>query len=258
MRGVYSVLPNDVYLRWDSPGVEDVKPEEEQKLVEVALAMNLMENLNFHHHSYRATHGKTKGTEYGKLSVMSDLPPHLRTRHLAQEGYRRKCSDFFTNVPMIKLRDIYLDIMKLRGKYFDDPTTLWTKTAFRTNASNFYAQSAFRFGDVYRYMGLFPADDEMSKKTSEKVQSGESRETLGVWLQAHSQEKGAKCEIKIQLGTGSTHHPIEYISIMWGEILSRPKRRVFWEDRMRLDQWRGLAAHRPLGSINRLNKIVYT
>lgn len=47
MRGVYSVLPNDVYLRWDSPGVEDVKPEEEQKLVEVALAMNLMENLNF-------------------------------------------------------------------------------------------------------------------------------------------------------------------------------------------------------------------
>lgn len=140
---------------------------------------------------------------------------------------------------------------------------------------SFYAQSAFRFGDVYRYMGLFPADDEMSKKTSEKVQSGESRETLGVWLQAHSQEKGAKCEIKRFSSEQAQLTTLLNISRLCGvkyrlcikrsaplsfhpKILSRPKRRVFWEDRMRLDQWRGLAAHRPLGSINRLNKIVYT
>jgi hypothetical protein len=35
------------------------------------------------------------------------------------------------------------------------------------------------------------------------------------------------------------------------------ERRVFWEDRMKLSPWNGLAEHRPLGSINRLRKIVY-
>jgi hypothetical protein len=35
------------------------------------------------------------------------------------------------------------------------------------------------------------------------------------------------------------------------------ERRVFSEDYMRLDPWRGLQARRPLGSINRLRKYVY-
>lgn len=35
------------------------------------------------------------------------------------------------------------------------------------------------------------------------------------------------------------------------------ERRVFSENYMRLDPWRGLQAHRPLGSINRLRKYVY-
>jgi hypothetical protein len=35
------------------------------------------------------------------------------------------------------------------------------------------------------------------------------------------------------------------------------ERRVFWEDRMKLNPWNGLAEHCPLGSINRLRKIVY-
>jgi hypothetical protein len=37
----------------------------------------------------------------------------------------------------------------------------------------------------------------------------------------------------------------------------QPERRVFWDDRMRLSPWDGLAEHRPLGSINRLRKMVY-
>lgn len=35
------------------------------------------------------------------------------------------------------------------------------------------------------------------------------------------------------------------------------QRRVFWEDRLSLDPWRGLADHRPLGGINRLRRGVY-
>lgn len=36
-----------------------------------------------------------------------------------------------------------------------------------------------------------------------------------------------------------------------------PERRVFWEEKMSLSPWNCLDAHRPLGSINRLRKIVY-
>lgn len=36
-----------------------------------------------------------------------------------------------------------------------------------------------------------------------------------------------------------------------------PARRVFWEDRLRLNPWDGLKSHIPLGSINRVRKGVY-
>jgi hypothetical protein len=35
------------------------------------------------------------------------------------------------------------------------------------------------------------------------------------------------------------------------------ERRVFWEDRMKLNPWYGLDAHKPLGSANRLRKSLY-
>jgi hypothetical protein len=35
------------------------------------------------------------------------------------------------------------------------------------------------------------------------------------------------------------------------------ERRMFWEDRMKLSPWNALAEHQPLGSINRLRKMVY-
>jgi hypothetical protein len=35
------------------------------------------------------------------------------------------------------------------------------------------------------------------------------------------------------------------------------ERRVFWEDKMKLNPWDALEEHQPLGSINRLRKTVY-
>lgn len=35
------------------------------------------------------------------------------------------------------------------------------------------------------------------------------------------------------------------------------KRRVFWEDHMKLNPWYGIDAHRSLGSVNRLRKTLY-
>ena len=46
-RALSSAPPNDVYLRWDAPGVEDVKPDEGAKAVQIAETMNRMQEHNF-------------------------------------------------------------------------------------------------------------------------------------------------------------------------------------------------------------------
>lgn len=197
---------------------------------------------------------------------------------------------FFNNAPMIELTDIdtTLEIMQLREKHFDNPTALSLALKTRTDlmkqhapmmlpntnmiSHSMYTQSAFRFGKFYGHMALFPVLPAMMEM-GEKVSSSSSYTQLSDWLFDYFQGGPAKYEFKIQLGTSPEHHPTEDASIVWDEATSpyqtvgtiefprqdsfSQERRVFWEDHMALDPWRGLAAHRPLGSVNRLRKVVY-
>ena len=61
---------------------------------------------------------------------------------------------------------------------------------------SFYTQSAFRFGDWYGHMALFPVLDDMKNRT-EKVKSGDSREVLRDWLSEYFAQNGAKYEFKV-------------------------------------------------------------
>lgn len=196
---------------------------------------------------------------------------------------------FFNNAPMIELTDIdtCLEIMQLREKHFDNPTALSMALKLRMDAikqhapgmlpntnmisHSMYTQSAFRFGEYYGHMALFPILPEMQSKGSDAVSSNSTQ--ISSWLFDHFHSSPAKYALKIQLGTSPTHHPTEDASIVWDELTSpyqpiatvefpvqdsfSAERRVFWEDHMVLDPWMGLAAHRPLGSINRLRKVVY-
>lgn len=78
---------------------------------------------------------------------------------------------------------------------------------------------------------------------------------------------------EIQLGTAPDHHPTEDGSVVWDELTApyqtiatiesppqdslSPERRVFSEDRMRLNPWNALVERKPLGSFNRLRTTVY-
>ena len=137
---------------------------------------------------------------------------------------------------------------------------------------SFYTQGAFRHGDYYGHIALFPVLDNMTNRT-DKVKSGNSREILRDWLVEYFAEHGAKYELKIQLGTSPEHHPTEDGSVVWDEATApyqaiatiefppqdalSAERRTYWEDRMKLSPWDALAEHQPLGSINRLRKVVY-
>ena len=120
---------------------------------------------------------------------------------------------------------------------------------------------------------MFPMLPSMQEKSTEAISSSGSYTQISDWLFDYFQGAPAKYEVKIQLGTSPAHHPTEDASIVWDEVTAPyqtigtvefpvqdsfgQERRVFWEDCMLLDPWKGLEAHRPLGSINRLRKVVY-
>jgi hypothetical protein len=54
----------------------------------------------------------------------------------------------------------------------------------------------------------------------------------------------------------SPHRPVAKI-VFGPQNPAGPQRRAFGDDVLSFNSWRGLAAHRPLGSINRLKKDVY-
>ena len=198
---------------------------------------------------------------------------------------------FFNNAPMIELTDIdtCLEIMQLREKNFDSPNRLSIALKLRTDAikqhapgmlpntnmisHSMYTQSAYRFGDYYGHMALFPVLPEMQDKSADAVSSSGPSTQISDWLFNYFQGSPAKYDVKIQLGTSPSHHPTEDASVVWDEVTAPyqtigtvefpvqdsfdAERRVFWEDHMALDPWKGLAADRPLGSINRLRRVVY-
>lgn len=63
---------------------------------------------------------------------------------------------------------------------------------------SFYTQSAFRFGEWYGHMALFPVLDDM-KQREEKVEGSDSREALRDWLLEYFADNGAKYEFKVRL-----------------------------------------------------------
>ena len=46
-RALSTAPPSDAYLRWDAPGVEEIKPDEESKAEQIADTMNKMQKHNF-------------------------------------------------------------------------------------------------------------------------------------------------------------------------------------------------------------------
>lgn len=194
------------------------------------------------------------------------------------------------NSPALELTDVdtTLDIMSLREKYFDNPNQLGLQLKLRTDAIKqhgpymlpntnvlshaFYTQSAFRFGDYYGHLGLFPVKEEQ-KQRNQKVTSAESEGVISDWLQDYFGSESAVYELRVQLGTDPKHHPTQDASVVWDEMtapyqtvatVTFPKqdsfshaRRTFWEESVYLSPWHGLEAHKPLGSVNRLRSKVY-
>lgn len=203
-------------------------------------------------------------------------------------------TDVDTTLDIMSLREKYFDDPAGLGRQLKLRTDMVKQHAPymlpNTNivSHSMYTQSAFRFGKWYGHMALFPVLGSQTN-ANDKVKSDDPSCVLSDWLFEYFEGEEAKYEFKvrdqtvigrqqahkmqIQLGTDPSHHPTEDGSVVWDESTCpyqtlgtitfarqnsfSQERRVFWEQRMSLDPWRGLADHKPLGGINRLRKGVY-
>lgn len=199
----------------------------------------------------------------------------------------------FNNAPAIELRDAKTtaEIFDLRTAHDDNPDKLNEALKKREDyelqdarnhlpnqhlvATRQYSQSAFRHGNYIAKYAVVPSSDLVKSLETLRVQESHGANVHADWLADFYASHEAVYELQAQLLTEeflikTECKAVEDSGIEWTapfETIARVvvpaqdsrsnARRVFWEDRMRLDPWHGLSDHRPLGSTNRVRKAVY-
>ncbi|WWD19701.1 hypothetical protein CI109_104165 [Kwoniella shandongensis] len=197
----------------------------------------------------------------------------------------------FNNAPIVELTDLdtTIEIFELRTKYFDSPTRLQAELAKRSDrlkqfapsmlpneyvvAATMYSQSAFKFGPYAAKFSLLPTSSDQDEFKGQTIPSDADTTFHRDHLRAYYSSKGTSYVLRAQFASDLKSHPVEDASVEWSELTSpwhdlatltfpsqetfSDARRIWWEDRIGLSPWDGLADHRPLGSINRLRKKAY-
>lgn len=208
-------------------------------------------------------------------------------------GAQTRTQDFtFNNAPVLELRDVgtALEIFTIRERNFDHKDRIEAELKKRDDTElqmapmqlpnnhmlgyTMYSQSAYRFGDYVAKYALFPTGKTQRALAERKITDTSDPEQHSLWLREHFRDHAAEYDFRVQLLVDPLAQSVEDTSVEWDEAkypfetvgkVSIPAgqdcfeagRRTFWEDRMKLNVWYGMEAHRPLGSVNRLRKEVY-
>ncbi|KAF2100631.1 heme-dependent catalase [Rhizodiscina lignyota] len=136
-----------------------------------------------------------------------------------------------------------------------------------------YSQTAIRFGDYVIKYRLEPSSETQRKLYEETIKPEDGSDILSRWLKNFHENHDAEYLFQVQLCENLEDQPVEYAGKVWDPEryphqtvakLVIPKqdsfnyeRVTFWQDHMRVDQWHGLKSLQPLGSSNRLRRVVY-
>ena len=198
----------------------------------------------------------------------------------------------FNSTPALDLADAKTtkEIIGLRINYGNDQKELYKHLEarpdtdlqkFRDSVRNThlestrqYSQTAYRFGDYVAKYCLVPSSATQKKLYEETVKpDSDPSDILHLWLQTFHSSHDAEYLLQFQLLENLDAQPVEYAGKVWDPEkypwqtvakLVIPKQdsfnyelKSFWEDHMRIDPWLGLKTLQPLGSPNRLRKVVY-
>jgi len=138
---------------------------------------------------------------------------------------------------------------------------------------HFFSQTAFLYGAYMAKFSLAPVTVGLTSLHDVPLDVAHDPDALRHAVRGYFAQQGAEWELRVQLCTNIEEMPVEDASSEWPEQLSpwQPVARIVappqigWSDAlsaaidegMSFSPWHGLAAHRPLGSVNRVRKAAY-
>jgi hypothetical protein len=137
----------------------------------------------------------------------------------------------------------------------------------------FYSQVPFLYGPYMAKFSIAPVTPTLRVLKDAPVDLSGKPDGLRAAVNDYFSAQGGEWELRVQLCTSLEKMPIEDASVPWPEdespfvpvarITAGPQvawdeaRSVAMDDGLSFSPWHGLAAHRPLGSVNRVRKAAY-
>ncbi|WP_158881540.1 catalase family protein [Rhodanobacter sp. L36] len=137
----------------------------------------------------------------------------------------------------------------------------------------FYSQVPSLYGPYIAKFSIAPVSPELTVLRDAPVDLHDKPDGLRDAVNAHFAQHGGNWELRVQLCTDLEKMPVEDASVAWPEdespfipvarisVPSQPAwneaRAAAMDDGLSFNPWHALAAHRPIGSIMRVRKVVY-
>lgn len=144
---------------------------------------------------------------------------------------------------------------------------------FHPAGQTYFSQTPYRYGDHVAKFALRPVSPGLTQYATDKVDVSGRPDALREDVGRAMIETGGVWEFCVQLNVDPDAMPIEDPTVLWEEELSpfvpvarlTVEPQVSWRhgvserqaDRLSFSPWHGLAAHQPLGAINRARRPVY-
>ena len=136
-----------------------------------------------------------------------------------------------------------------------------------------YSQSAYRHGDYVAKYGVFPLGEEQIKKSEETMDDAQPINAIAAEVRDFHIHNKVRYSFCAQMLQDLNEQPVDDIGIEWDpkkypfeqlatlefepQDSSLPEFRTWWDDRITVNSWHGLKEHTPLGSTNRMRRVVY-
>jgi len=207
-------------------------------------------------------------------------------------GEDKKTQDWtFNNYPVLELRDpqTTYDIADALERNWNDLPKFAEEQSKRVDADVAtlggglprqhmyampeYSQSAYRHGAYVAKYGVFPTGAAQLAAVDKEIASSDPINIISQETRAFHLAHKVTYSFCAQMLQDLTEQPVDDIGIEWDpakypfEQLATlefepqdawlPEFRTWWDDRITVNSWHGLKEHQPLGSTNRMRRVVY-
>ena len=165
-------------------------------------------------------------------------------------------------------------ILEAFGTKSPTVVTMGGQPAHHILGETFYSQTPFLFGPYVCKFAVTPISPSLTALTGQPVDVNGKPDALRASVIEHFGTQGGEWDLQVQLNTNLEAMPIEDASVAWPEDQSpyitvarlsvagqnawSADSKTAVDDGLAFGPWHGLAAHRPLGGVNRARKKSYT